>query len=304
MVTDAQRVDIMIKIDLHIHSKDCSDGKMSLDDIFKEAKRRKIRVISITDHDSIDCQDRAMMLARDIGAYYVTGVELNIAFSHKDYKGGKSVSLDVLGYRYDINNRPLMDKLHELRRYRRKRGAKILEKINDELSKNGIPCLTQADLAAIEESVDGTFGRPHIADFLVKKGIVGDRQEAFDRYLVKCNVPKMPVSLKEASELVRNAGGVLVLAHPNNPNGTSLVSLTKSIKEQHRIIKDAMLPYIDGIECWHSSHDSRTVSEYLKFARTEGLMVTGGSDCHQNPVIMGTMPVPLFVAEQFGFCGE
>ena len=78
------------------------------------------------------------------------------------------------------------------------------------------------------------LGRPHIADYLVKKKIVKNRQEAFDKYLVKCDVPKYPLYLEEASKLVRGAGGKLVLAHPNDPHGTSLAALTKSLAEQTR----------------------------------------------------------------------
>ena len=135
---------------------------------------------------------------------------------------------------------------------------------------------------------------------MVRKGMVTTRQEAFDRYLVKCNVPKLPVSLEEASALVRGAGGKLMLAHPNDPNGTSLVSLTPSLREQLEIIKTTMLPYLDGIECFHSRLTKETTSTYLAFAREEGLMATGGSDCHQQPIIMGTVAVPDFVAQQFG----
>ena len=90
-----------------------------------------------------------------------------------------------------------------------------------------------------------------------------------------------------------------MLAHPNDPNGTSLVSLTPSLDEQHKIIKEAMMPHIDGIECFHSRHDQHTIDSYLSFAREEGLMVTGGSDCHQQPIIMGTVDVPPYVAQQF-----
>ncbi len=289
-----------MKIDLHIHSKDCSDGKMGLEEIFEQARRRDVGVISITDHDSIDCQESAEVLASRFGMHYISGVELNISFSHPQYRDGKPVSLDMLGYQYDIHNRPLTQKLQALRDYRRKRAEQILEKINLELDKNRIERFTPKDLEAIEATVDGSFGRPHIANYMVEKGIVPDRQAAFDYYLVKCNVPKMPVSLEEASELIRGAGGKLVFAHPNNPKGTSLVRLTKSIEEQHRIIKEKMLPYLDGIECWHSIHDRETTSAYLRFAKQAGLMVTGGSDCHQQPVIIGTVNVPDYVAEQFG----
>jgi predicted metal-dependent phosphoesterase TrpH len=288
-----------MKIDLHIHSKDCSDGKMTLSDIFKKARQRQIDVISITDHDSIDCQESAEALAYQNGMRYITGVELNISFSHPQYQDSKPISLDMLGYQYDIHNQALNQKLKEVREYRRTRAEQILEKINIELAVNKMDAFTHKDLEAIEETVDGSFGRPHIANYMVKKGLVPDRQSAFDRYLVKCNVPKMPVSLEEASELIRGAGGKLVFAHPGNPKGTSLVKFTKSLHEQHQIIKDKMLPHLDGIECWHSIHDRETTSGYLNFAKKEGLLVTGGSDCHQQPVIMGAVDIPEYVAEQF-----
>ena len=116
---------------------------------------------------------------------------------------------------------------------------------------------------------------------------------------MRCNVPKYPLYLEEASRLVHNAGGKIVIAHPNDPHGTSLVALTKSLPEQTQIVKDSMLAYIDGVECWHSRSDAQTTSHYLQFAKEHGLMVTGGSDCHQKPVVMGTVAVPDYVAYQF-----
>ena len=288
-----------MKIDLHIHSKDCSDGKMTIPEIFEEAHRRGIKVISISDHDSIDCQETAQALASKYDIKYITGVELNISFSHPRYRNSKPVSLDMLGYQYDIHNQELIKKLKQVREYRRKRAEQILEKINDELTKEHLKPFTHKDLEAIEETVDGAFGRPHIANYMVKKGIVSNKQKAFDKYLVKCNVPKMPVSLEEASSLIRGAGGKLIHAHPSDPNGTSLVSLTPSIHEQHKIIKESMLPWLDGIECWHTRHNPETISAHLAFAKKEGLLVTGGSDCHQQPGIMGTLDIPAYVAEQF-----
>ena len=90
-----------------------------------------------------------------------------------------------------------------------------------------------------------------------------------------------------------------MLAHPNDPNGTSLITLTPSLKEQLQIIQDTMLAYIDGIECWHSRHDNETTEAYVHFAQEMGLMVSGGSDCHQNPVIMGEVDIPDYVGKQF-----
>ncbi|MBW2029338.1 MAG: PHP domain-containing protein [Deltaproteobacteria bacterium] len=288
-----------MKIDLHIHST-CSDGRMTPEEIFITAKERDIEVISITDHDSLDCQEAAGVLSREFAVGYIFGLELNVSFSHPGYRRGKPISLDFLAYDYGITYGPLIERLQELREYRKRRAERILRNVNQELAREGLRELTQADLDAIQGSVDGTFGRPHIADYLVKKGVVADRQEAFDRYLVKCNVPKMPLSLEEASHLVKGAGGKLILAHPNHPRGTSLISYTRSLGEQQEIIEDSMLPYIDGIECWHSSQDKETTASYMAFAKRHGLLMTGGSDCHQQPVLMGTVKVPSFVIGQFG----
>jgi hypothetical protein len=292
-----------MKIDLHIHSN-CSDGRMTLEGIFEEAKRKDIGFLSITDHDSIACQQQAKILAEKYGMLYLNGLELNISFSHPGYRDSRPVSLDLLCYQYDIHYEPLVQKLVQLRDFREVRAEKILEKINQELVHEGLKEFTHDDLEEIQSTVDGAFGRPHIANYMVKKGLVSTRQEAFDRYLVKCNVPKMPLSIDDASDLAKGAGGKLMLAHPNDPNGTSLVSLTPSLDEQQKIIEGTMLPYIDGIECWHPRHDPNTVESYCTFATEMGLMVTGGSDCHQNPILLGTVDIPSNVVNQFGFGTE
>jgi hypothetical protein len=288
-------------IDLHIHSKSCSDGNLTVEEIVKEAKVRNIGLMSITDHDSVGCQEKAMALTRKNGIRYISGVELNVTFSHPRYREGKSIALDFLGYQYDVNNGELKDKLRIMAEYREERAAKILDNLNVEFEKEGIEKLTKEDMKAIQASVYGVLGRPHIADYLVRKGIVRSRQEAFDNYLVRFNVPKYPLYLEEASRLVRNAGGILVFAHPNDPHGTSLVDLTKPLDEQTEIIEESMLRYIDGVECWHSRNDSQTTKHYVKFAKKHGLIMTGGSDCHQKPIIMGTVKIPKYVVDQFNF---
>jgi hypothetical protein len=252
--------------------------------------------MSTTDHDSIDCQERAIALAREHDISYITGVELNVTFH---YPGSKSVSLDFLGYQYDINNQELKSKLQLIKEHREKRAHQILERLNVEFDKEGIERFTAKDLKNIQVSVDGVFGRPHIANYLINKGIVKNKQEAFDKYLVKCDVPKYPLSLAEASRLIRNAGGILVHAHPNDPNGTSLVSITPDLDEQTKVIGKYMLEYIDGVECWHSRHDKKATAHYIEFARKHGLIMTGGSDCHQAPILMGTLDIPDWVAAQF-----
>jgi len=284
-----------MKIDLHIHTSTGSDGALTIEEVFTEAKKRKIDFLSITDHDAIDHQGQAVVLAEKLKINYITGVELNVTFPY----AGKSVSLDFLGYGYDYANPALKDKLHLIREHREKRARQIIDNLNTEFKKENLPLFTDDDLRKMQEAVDGILSRPHIADYLVKKGIVGNRQEAFDRYLVKYDVPKYPLSLPEASELIRNAGGRLVLAHPNDPNGTSLVSLTSELSEQGNITRDNMLEYIDGAECWHSRHDAATTSHYIEFCKKHSLIMTGGSDCHQKPILLGTVDVPDFVAGQF-----
>ena len=286
-------------IDLHIHSKSCSDGNLTVEELVEEARIRNVGLMSITDHDSIGCQEKAMALARKNGIRYVSGVELNVTFSHPRYHEGKSISLDFLGYQFDIKNKELKNKLQQIGKYREERAARILDKINAEFEKGGIEKLTKNDLRKIRDSVDGVLGRPHIASYLVRKGIVRTKQEAFDKYLVKCDVPKYTLYVEEASRLVRNAGGIIVLAHPNDPHGTSLLKLTKSLHEQTEIIEESILRYIDGVECWHSRNDALTTNHYIKFAKKHGLIMTGGSDCHQKPILMGTVKVPEYVAEQF-----
>jgi 3',5'-nucleoside bisphosphate phosphatase len=287
-----------MKSDLHIHSK-ASDGKLSVQGIFKEARTRKIEFMAISDHDNVSCQPQAIAEAKKVGIRYVTGVELNVTFSHPNFQNGKAVSLDFLGYQFDPNNRGLQSKLETMAKYRQERAAKILDNLNREFKKENSQALIADDFRQIEESVDGVLGRPHIADYLVKKGIVKTRQEAFDKYLVKCDVPKFPLYLEDASKFIKKGGGKLVLAHPNDPNGTSLAALTKTLSEQTQIIKEKMLSYIDGIECWHSRNTPETTAHYVAFAKEQRLMMTGGSDCHQKPIIMGTVDIPDWVANQF-----
>ncbi len=284
-----------MKIDLHVHTRTGSDGALPVEEVIREAARRDIGLLSITDHDSIAAQAAAVTLAAEAGIGYITGVELNV--THHTSAG--TLSLDFLGYGFDITNPALVHRLEAMAEHRRWRAGQILHNLNAEFARDGLAPLTEADLELIQDRADGTLGRPHIADYLVEKGIVADRQAAFDRYLVKCDVPKYPLGLREASDLVHGAGGRLVLAHPADPHGTSLVRASNDLQEQSRLIEETMLGLIDGVECWHPRHSARATAHYVEFTRRHGLLATGGSDCHQQPIIMGTAGVPDWVASQF-----
>ena len=123
-----------MNIDLHIHSRDCSDGKMTLPEIFKNASRIGLKLVSITDHDAVECQASAMELAREFGILYISGIELNISFSHPRYANAKAKSLDILGYQYNIENEGILEKVKSLKEYRKERAERILEKINEEFA--------------------------------------------------------------------------------------------------------------------------------------------------------------------------
>lgn len=284
-----------MKTDLHIHTT-CSDGALPAAEVIAEAARRGIGALSLTDHDSVDCQEGASCLARGLGMTYVPGVELNVTLP---YEGGRQVSLDFLGYGFDFTNQALCSKLLVLKEHREGRARQIMQNLNAEFAREGIPALTEQDMRSIQEGVDGALGRPHIANYLVQKGIVRSRQEAFDRYLVKCDVPKYPLSPEEAGALVRGAGGLMVLAHPDDPNGISLRPLAAELPRQGEIIERWLLPYLDGIECWHSRATPAATEHYMAFARRRHLLMSGGSDCHQKPVLMGSVDIPEWVVGQF-----
>jgi hypothetical protein len=284
-----------MKIDLHIHTRTGSDGAMTIEEALREVKKRGIELISFTDHDAISHQVEAKKLAKADSIRYINGVELNVTAT----LNGRSVSLDFLGYIYNPEHPALMEKIRLIQEHRGIRAHKIIDNLNAEFKKENLPLFNDTDLQNILDTVDGVLGRPHIANYLVQKGIVADRQEAFDKYLVKCDVPKYPLPPDEAAALIRNAGGRFILAHPNDPNGTSLAGITKNLAEQTKIIEDHLLKYIDGIECWHSRADAGTSAHYVDFCKKHRLIMTGGSDCHQKPVLMGTVAVPEWVAGQF-----
>ena len=190
-----------MKIDLHIHTSTGSDGALPVEEVLLEAKRRKIELISITDHDAITHQGKAVELAADNKIRYVTGVELNVTFAYKS----KAVSLDFLGYGYDYRNQKFNAKLRLIREHREKRARQIVDNLNAEFKKESRLLFTDADLRKMQEGVDGILSRPHIADYLIKKNVVANRQEAFDKYLIKCDVPKYPLALEEGSVLPLSA---------------------------------------------------------------------------------------------------
>jgi 3',5'-nucleoside bisphosphate phosphatase len=134
-------------------------------------------------------------------------------------------------------------------------------------------------------------GRPHVARAMVKAGLVGNLDEAFERFLKKNRpawVPKMKMSALVAVELIHQAGGLAVMAHPG-------------LNRTDEVIPDLVDAGLDGIECFHTKHPPSTSEHYLHVAKQHGLLVTGGSDCHglsKNKPLIGTMRLPYEYVEK------
>ncbi len=262
------------RVDLHIHSR-FSDGSLTVQDIIERAFLAQLRAISITDHDCIDAIPLAQKLGQSLNIEVIAGVELSANLDGKD--------IHILGYDFDPTDPELVGKLSEFKDARRERARKIVEKLN----KMGI----DLRFDTVEEMAgEGSIGRPHIADALLREELVGTYREAFERligYESPAYVDKMMFSPQEAFSLVRRAGGIPVLAHPQT---------TACDEHIPQFIRDGLM----GIEVWHPEHTEQSRRFYLEYCRKRDLVYTGGSDCHgarKAKPLLGTLPIPYECVE-------
>jgi predicted metal-dependent phosphoesterase TrpH len=128
-------------------------------------------------------------------------------------------------------------------------------------------------------------GRPHVARALVKAGLCGSLDEAFERFLKKNRpawIPKMKISARVAIDLIHQAGGAAVMAHPG-------------LSRTDPAIPELAEAGLDGIECFHTKHTPAAAAHYLQLAQRFHLLVTGGSDCHglsKGKPLIGTVRLP------------
>ncbi len=257
------------RIDLHTHSN-ASDGSYPPARVVAMAEAKGVSVFSLTDHDTLEGIPEARARADDAGIRFISGVELSVA------EGG--VDVHLLAYGFDPSDPVLRAAIGRYRDGRRERARKILARLK------GLGIRISMD--EIEEIASGAaIGRPHVAEALLRGGHVEVFDEAFHRYLghhAPAYVPKPVVTLEQASSIVRDAGGVTILAHPGSLN------------------RDHLIPAmarrgLDGIEVWHSKHDEADIDRYRGFAQLHGLLMTGGSDYHgeRTPdLTVGCVPVP------------
>lgn len=253
-------------IDLHIHTS-ASDGTYCAREILERALHLNLYAISITDHDTIEgCKD-ALTFGIPPRIQFLTGVEISAA-PPEGYP--INASFHILGYDFDIWDPELTDSLRMLQEARRERNPKILKK----LSRMGIHISMQeiTDLAA-----GGQAGRPHIAQIMLRKGIVRSIDEAFDNYLGKgkcAYVEKFRIGCGKAIDIIRNAGGIAVLAHP------FLLGLSDAMLKDLIVTLKSM--GIEGLEVYYPEHSLENINYYEHLAWDHDLLMTGGTDFHGN----------------------
>jgi hypothetical protein len=279
-----------VRIDLHIHST-ASDGTLTPAEILEQALALKLGAIAITDHDSIDGSRQAMSLGIPPSLGFLTGVEISASPPSTYQNPG---SFHILGYRISLSNVPLNQSLTKLQNARENRNPRILA----ELDKLGISISMQE---LLEVAGDGQAGRPHIARVLIDRKIVATIEEAFDRYLGTgkvAYVDKFRIDCATALQLINDANGVAVLAHPG------LLDLDS---DQHlaEILQELKGMGLGGIEVYYPEHSPRQTIQYIELAKRFDLLMSGGSDFHGSihPVIkMGTgrgdLKVPFDVYEK------
>jgi hypothetical protein len=254
-----------VRIDLHIHST-ASDGTLSPLEILNLAQSLNLGAISLTDHDTIDGTKEALAIGISPSLKFLTGVEISV---HPPPSFSFSGSFHVLGYAINIDNSILNQTLAILQEARKDRNPRIIELLNRmgfELTLNEIQ----------KEVGECQIGRPHIAKLMVKKGFVQSINEAFDKYLAKgepAYVDKFRVGCDRAIEVILDAGGIPVLAHPfllNIKNDTVLEALIISLKEIG----------LKGIEVYYPEHTQNLIARYTEIANRHGLLMTGGTDFH------------------------
>lgn len=241
--------------DLHIHSN-YSDGNLAPEQIINLAQKAGVKIISITDHDSISSQYVINNEYEDINI--IPGIELSTEY--------EDLEIHVLGYFININDIDLIKTVEQLNKSRIERVEEILFK----LKKNNIH-ITLDDLSV---DIKSTIGRGHVANAMVKKGYFDNYKSAFSSFLVKgkpAYVKGCKLSYKEAIKIINNSGGISVLAHPGQ--------IYKKIVVEN-IIKDLKFYGLKGIEVYHPSHSREQSNDFYNLCKKYKLLITGGSDYH------------------------
>jgi predicted metal-dependent phosphoesterase TrpH len=255
--------------DLHLHTA-FSDGTYTPEELVLQAQRLGFGALALTDHDTVEGCPATAAACATAGIEFITGTELTAEQDGHE--------IHILGYCVDISNQKLLEEIRKFQSVRQNRIREMVARLNE----LNVPLHVEA---VFELANCRSPGRPHVARALVDAGLCETLDEAFERFLRKNRpawVPKFKMSAPCAIELIHNAGGVAVMAHPG-------------LNRTDEVIPGMVEAGLDGLECFHTKHSTSTSEHYLELADRFHLLATGGSDCHglsKGKPVMGSVKLP------------
>ena len=259
-------------VDLHAHTT-ASDGTLTPTQLVERAAQRRLGVVGITDHDTIDGVSEGLAAGQTLGVEVVPGVEFSLRHEvDKDFVG-----LHLLGYFIDLQNPTLIDVIDQVKQGRVDQKIRQIEK----LQSFGF----EVPLEEVFAQAGGVPGRPHIAAVMMARnpGKFASIQQIFDEYLglhAKAHVGRsFALTLGQATDLIKQAGGLPVFAHPGLHEATiDPVFAVHQAKAEGIEGLEVFYPYDDGHR--PTPERSRWVGRAQALAQTLGLLQTGGTDFH------------------------
>jgi len=261
--------------DLHLHTF-YSDGTYTPEELIRQAVRVGLNCIAVTDHDTIAGIKPSWELGTKKDIEVIPGIELS-----SEYNG---TEIHILGYFVDYKNKTFIAALDTLRKNRIERIYKILDKLKE----MGVDLKPKKIFDIAKE---GTVGRLHVARAMLAEGFIRSLYEAFHKYIGDkgpAYVAGFKLTPQKAIDLIKNAGGTPVLAHP--------YTLT-----QDELIPELVKAGLMGLEVYYPEHSQADVNFYLGLAKKYHLLVTGGSDCHgeaKSELKIGLIKIPYELVEK------
>ena len=274
-----------------------SDGEFSPSELVDLAERNQVSVLSLTDHDTFDGIPEFLQSAEATDITAFPGIEITVKFHN--------FNIHMLAYfkDYESINPKLRDRVKKMTQTRETRMRQLIERVNEV-----IPDRFQGKIIFenVKRAAEGVLARPHLAREMVKLGIVSSTGQAFERYLVKYNVERENLDAPIAIAMVRESGGVPVLAHPGE-RSYSLVCPEKGRQPENApvLLEELKEMGLLGLECHYPYHERvGSVDYFVGLAKSFNLIVTGSRDfhgfySHQKASIFGTTKMEPVFLEQF-----